>query len=123
MNLKVKETVGKIVDAFRESLNVNNTNDTWVPVWKWDGSEWHLQHRVIPTEKTKTMTATTNAQGAVALDLNSTNMVRAVACTSNVNLFGIPFKYNNSVWYAKIVDWHTLASQNNTSVTLVIHYA
>lgn len=74
--------------------------------------------------QTYTLTGTTNSQGAIRLtglaseDVN----VITVAVTNGANYFGIPFKYNNAEWYAKVVDWQSLSSINNTSVALQIWY-
>lgn len=122
MNLKIKETIAKLLN-FWSDYGTENTTDTWVPVSTNTWPNLRMQHRVIPTEKTKTLTGTTNNLGAIALGLSSSDMVRAVACTSDVNCFGIPFKYNNTKWFAKIVHWQDMESQNNKSVTLIVYYA
>ena len=43
---KILSFIANFMDTFDKQRGVNNTKDTWVPVWNNDGS--HLQHRVIP---------------------------------------------------------------------------
>lgn len=43
---KILAFIADFMDTFDKQRGVNNTTDTWVPVWSNDGT--HLQHRVIP---------------------------------------------------------------------------
>lgn len=74
---------------------------------------------------TATKSGTTNAQGA--LDISSAvskdKTVLSVACTNKPNAMCIPWLYDNSTWYAKIVGWESFGNDYaNTSVTLTIRY-
>ena len=75
--------------------------------------------------QTVTMSGTTNGNGAIYLSSLPSNDVTVLTITvtsGGVNYFGLPFKYNNSTWYAKILDWQNLVSQNNKAVSLKIWY-
>ena len=103
--------------------DVNNTTDTWVPVFR--GSK--IQHRVIPAKVMSVVTATrsgtTNSDGAIFLDISNTAQILSVSVTSDANMFGIPFKYNDNSWFADIVNWNGLTLQKNTAVTLKVYYS
>ena len=76
--------------------------------------------------RTTTQSGTTNAQGALRLS-NVPNgatvlAVTVTAGTGAVNLYGMPFKYNNSNWYSHVVDWQNLSLKGNLSVTLKVWY-
>lgn len=103
--------------------DVNNTTDTWVPVFR--GHK--IQHRVIPAKVMSVVTATrsgtTNSDGAIFLDISNTVQILSVSVTSDTNMFGIPFKYNDNAWFADIVNWNGLTLQKNTNVTVKIYYS
>lgn len=76
--------------------------------------------------RTTTQSGTTNVQGALRLS-NVPNdatvlAVTVTAGTGAVNLYGMPFKYNNSNWYSHVVDWQNLSLKGNLSVTLKVWY-
>lgn len=47
MNLKIKETIAKLLN-FWSDYGTNNTTDSWVPVSTGTGANMKMQHRVIP---------------------------------------------------------------------------
>lgn len=78
--------------------------------------------------KTATDSGTTNYGGAIRLsNVPNDAIILAVAVTSGevaggANWYGIPFKYNNAVWYASIVDWQNLSLQTGKSLTTISWY-
>lgn len=48
MNLKIKETIAKLLNVWSD-YGTNNTTDSWVPVSTGSGTNIRMQHRVIPT--------------------------------------------------------------------------
>lgn len=76
--------------------------------------------------RTASQSGTSNASGAVRLyNVPNDSTVLAVTVTDGtdvVNLYGLPFKYNNRNWYASIVDWQNLNLVGNRAVTLKIWY-
>lgn len=76
--------------------------------------------------RTITVQGTTNTQGALSVQgtsgVSADDEVLSVACTSDANTMCIPWKYDNNIWYAKCVDWESMTSLNNTSVTVVVKY-
>lgn len=73
--------------------------------------------------KTVTVSGTTNGSGAIFLgSVPVSASIISVKTASNANYMCIPWIYNNSNWYCKVVDWQNLASQNNKSVSLTIKY-
>lgn len=75
--------------------------------------------------RTMTISGTTNSSGALALSgsINSSWIVDAVSITSGgVNYFGLPFKYDDRLWFAEILDWQTMGRQANKAVTVKVYY-
>lgn len=76
--------------------------------------------------RTITVQGTTNTQGALPIQgtsgVSADDEVLSVACTNDANIMCIPWKYDNNIWYAKCVDWGSMTSRNNTSVTVVVKY-
>lgn len=75
--------------------------------------------------RTMTISGTTNSNGALALSgsINSSWIVDAVSITSGgVNYFGLPFKYDDRLWFAEILDWQTMSRQANKAVTAKVYY-
>lgn len=76
--------------------------------------------------RTTTQSGTTNTQGALRLsNVPGDATVLAVTVTAGtdvVNLYGLPFKYNNRDWYASVVDWQSLSLKGNRAVTLKVWY-
>lgn len=72
---------------------------------------------------TATITGNSGSQGAVNLSsvISANDLVLAVVCTSNANAMCFAWKYNNSTWFAKVVDWRNLAVINQ-DMTLVVKY-
>ena len=73
---------------------------------------------------TDTVSGTTNGNGAISLasKIPITAEVLSVRTASNANYMCIPWVYNNTTWYCKVVDWQSMASQNNKSISLTIKY-
>lgn len=71
--------------------------------------------------KTKTVTGTTNGNGALNLSLQETANIIYIKSTSSDH-YAMPFMYSDSTWYAKVVNWRTFANIANTSVTLTVKY-
>lgn len=73
--------------------------------------------------QTATVTGNSGSQGAISLvsAASANDLVLAVVCTSEANAMCIPWKYNNTTWYAKVVDWRNLAVINK-DVTLIVKY-
>ena len=126
--LKLKALLAKILSWAGlqydwSEQGVNNTTDTWVPVFR----GYKIQHRVIPAKVmsvvTTTRSGTTNSDGAIFLNISNTAQILSVSVTSDTNMFGIPFKYNDNAWYADIVKWNGLTLQKNTAVTLKVYYS
>ena len=76
--------------------------------------------------RTVTVTGTTNGNGAIFISgtgkVPLDAEVLSVRTASNANYMCIPWVYNNSSWYVKVLDWQSMASQNNKSISLTIHY-
>ncbi len=76
--------------------------------------------------RTATISGTTNAQGALSmgLEISSNKTVIGVACTNYSNAMCIPWLYDNSTWFVKIVHWGTLSQSEfaNVNVSLVVRY-
>ena len=70
-----------------------------------------------------TGSATTNAQGALALNVQPSDKVMWVHILSgDSNAMAIPFRYSNSAgyWYAKVVDWRNFSIFANKTFTYEI---
>ena len=74
--------------------------------------------------KIATVSGTTNGSGAIYLGgtIPLSANILSIRTPSNANYMCIPWIYNDSNWYCKVVDWQNLASQNNKSVSLLIKY-
>lgn len=76
--------------------------------------------------RTITVQGTTNLSGAIPVQgtggVSADDQILSVACTSDANTMCIPWKYDGSIWYVKCLSWESMASRNNTSVTLVVKY-
>lgn len=74
--------------------------------------------------KETTVSGTTNTDGALSLE-SSVPLdaeVLSIRTTSDANAMCIPFVYNKTRWYAKIVDWRTLTKMSSKAVTLTIRF-
>lgn len=69
-------------------------------------------------------TGTSNGDGALPLYgvIPKEYMILSVCSKTNVNIFGIPFKYNDNTWYAKMVYWQNLTKSANTQHKVIIYY-
>lgn len=74
--------------------------------------------------KTETVSGNTNGNGAISLasKIPITAEVLSVRTASNANYMCIPWVYNNTTWYCKVVDWQNLAAFANKSVSLTVKY-
>lgn len=73
--------------------------------------------------QTATVTGDSGAQGVLSLIsvISANDLVLSVVCTSEANAMCIPWLYNNTRWFAKVVDWRNLAVINK-NVTLIVKY-
>lgn len=73
--------------------------------------------------QTATVTGDSGAQGALNLmsGISANDLVLSVVCTSEANAMCIPWLYNNTSWFAKVVDWRNLAVINKR-MTLIVKY-
>ena len=74
--------------------------------------------------QTKTVTGTTNAQGAISLSLNTSAIVLSVGSQSDTSSLCIPWIYNNSTWFATLCTWQSspLVTRGGIDVTLTVRY-
>lgn len=74
--------------------------------------------------QTTTQTDTSSAQGVIRLSNvpdNATILTISVS-SGGTNYYGMPFKYDNRVWYAHVMDWQTFKPVGNAAVTFKIWY-
>lgn len=73
---------------------------------------------------TATINGTTNAQGAVSLSetIPSTATILSVSTTGDANAMCIPWLYDNSRWFAKVVDWRNMSVFANKSWSFTVRY-
>lgn len=73
--------------------------------------------------KTATVSGSSGSQGAMSLAsvVSADDLVLSVACTNYTNALCIPWKYKNTTWFVKVVEWQSLVSVN-TTVSLIVVY-
>jgi hypothetical protein len=74
--------------------------------------------------RTATINGTTNAQGAVSLSetIPSTATILSVSTTGDANAMCIPWLYNSTRWFAKVVDWRNMSLFANKSWSFTVRY-
>ena len=73
--------------------------------------------------KTATVSGASGTTGAVSLSsaVSADDLVLSVMCTNYTNALCIPWKYDNNVWYTKVVEWSNFSAVN-ASVSLIVVY-
>ena len=76
--------------------------------------------------KTETITATTSANGTVAIGdataINPRAEVLSVSSSTSSAYMCIPWLYNNGTWYVKVLNWINMSAVANTQITLIVKY-
>lgn len=74
--------------------------------------------------QTTTQTGTSSTQGIIRLSNVPDNAIILTISVSSggTNYYGLPFKYNNRVWYAYVMEWQAFKPVGYATVTFKIWY-
>lgn len=74
--------------------------------------------------RTTTISGTTNAQGALAVSsvIPRTVVLLDASTQNDSNAMCIPWLYNGSVWYIKVVKWSDMSVLANKNWTFTLRY-
>ena len=117
---KIVKTVWDVLQDRYESMELGDLSVTLAEALGLSNSSNSKQIEI----KSASVTGTTNAQGAfgVSAQVPLTATIIRASVTNSTNAMCIPFIYNNSSWYIKVVNWSDLTVIGNTSLDFLIEY-
>ena len=117
---KIVKTVWDVLQDRYESMELGDLSVTLAEALGINNGSNNKQIEI----KSVSVTGTTNEQGAfgVSAQVPLTSTIIRASVSNNTNAMCIPFIYNDSSWYIKVVNWSNFAVIGNTSLDFLIEY-